>query len=235
METISLPKISHNGKDLDVAIFGPNTYKGNLKVMQNSFMPATTSESILVAAYKFEADSKCGFIDTHRIQAGHIVRTQDGVFTNTAETNAQKLKQLINGAEKVNGIYFINGIMAFAPYETFNFGRGWYDGPDSFSRGGLARALEHTHEKAASKLRKMALLGHYKDQSGVDVSGFSAVERPVARIVEIYSYGLYSWMSLGVHGDRNIDGDRLLVAGDNAGYFYGGDGLAFGVSKKEAF
>ena len=219
-----LPLIPHNGENLDVAVFGTNTYRGNLGAMQKryfhsgqlqniSFRPATTSESISAAAYGFKDMVKLQIFDPRWLQVGYIVRTPEGVFTNTTETDGGKLKQLLTNARKVNGIYFLDNNIAFAPYETFESGVQDFD---VFSQGGLARALEHTSEKTASKLRGIASPEHYK--RGVNVWEFNPTKEPVVKVASLDSY-------------RNIDGDRLYVDGDNWDV---SRGFAFGVRQGEA-
>lgn len=199
--------------------FGPDTYKRNLENMGEtyshpitgekiSFRPATTSESISPAAYDFKHLAKPTIFDSRWLQTGYIVRTQDGVFTNTTETNEKNLEQLLDRAEKVNGIYLISDKVAFAPYETFESG---IQDCDTFAQGGLARALEHTSEKIAKNLREIASPKHYK--KGVDVWGFDSVKEPVLRVASLDSYG-------------GIVGNRLNVFGVN---WYDDDGCAFGV------
>jgi hypothetical protein len=214
-------------KDGDLTLshpaFGPNTYKGNIGNMGKSyshpltgetitFRPATTSESISAASYDFEKMAKPEIFDPRWLQIGYIVRTQEGVFTNTTETDESKLKQLLDKAEKVNGIYLINDNMAFAPYESFS--RGTQD-CDTFAHGGLARALEHTPEKVAKNLREMASPRIYK--KGVNVDYFDKSKEPALRVACLSSSG-------------GVDGSGLHVGGD-----YWDDcslGYAFGVLNK---
>jgi len=207
---------------LSFPAFGPSTYRNNLEKMketyshpvtgeQMTFRPAQISESISAVAYDFEHMAKPKIFDPRWLQAGYIVRTQDGVFTNTTETDNIKLKQLLNRAEKVNGIYLIPSGIAFAPYETFETG---VQDVDTFTQGGLARALEHTPEKTAVKLREIGSPKHYKRR--INIWGFDPTGEPVQRIASLDSY-------------RGVDG-RLGVGGDCRGDFnYGG--FAFGVSK----
>ena len=219
--------VRHRGGDLTVSYpaFGPNTYKGNLEEMSKdyshpqtgeriSFREPTTAESISAAAYEFENLAKPEIFDSRWLQAGYIVRTQDGVFTNTKITDEDSLKKLLDKAEKVNGIYLIDDKMAFAPYETFK--QGMQD-CDTFSHGGLARALEHTQEKVATNLREIASPKFYK--RGVNVWSFDSVKEPVLRIASLDS-------------DRGLDRDGLGIGG--YGGYEGRGGYAFGVLKKSA-
>lgn len=70
--------------------------------------------------------------------------------------------------------------------------------------------LEHTEEKTAQNLLKIASPEFYK--AGVNVFGFDKVEEPVLRIASLYS-------------SRNLGG-RLYVYGDWVDDYYG---FAFGV------
>ncbi len=219
-----LLRVPHKKGDLIVGFpaFGSNTYKGNLQSMSGSyshpvtgerisFTPATTSESISAVAYDFGNMAKPQIFDPRWLQAGYIVRTQNGVFTNTTETDETRLKQLLNGVEKVNGIYLLENGVGFAPYKSFE--RGEQD-CDTFAQGGLARVLEHTHEKTATDLREIASPKFYK--KGVNVLGFNEVKKPVLKVASLVPSGL-------------LDRDRLLVCGD----WGGGDvGFAFGVLNK---
>ena len=214
--------VPHQDRDLIVSYpaFGSNTYKGNLEQMSKdyshpitgeriSFREPTISESLSAAAYDFENLAKKEIFDPKWLQTGYIVKTKDGVFTNTKTTDEKLLKELLNKAEKINGIYLIDDKMAFAPSETFE--RGIQD-CDTFAHGGLARALEHTQEKVAKNFREIASPKFYK--KGVNVYGFDDVKEPVLRVA-----GLVSYVS--------VDGGRLYVFGyDWSGYDYG---CAFGV------
>jgi len=217
--------VPHKGKFLTVSYpaFGGNTYRGNLEDIGKTythpqtgetmnFRPADTSESISAVTYDFENMAKPKIFDPRWLQAGHIVRTSEGVFTNTTKTDEKKLKQLLNSAEKVNGIYLINNTMAFAPYDSFETGK---QDCDTFARGGLARALEHTTEKVATNLREIASPRFYK--KGVNVVYFDSVSEPVSGVASLYS-------------SRYFDDNRLYVDGN-----YWDDlinGFAFGVLDK---
>lgn len=210
------PVIEHNGKKIDVAVFGPNHYNGNLNAMKKSyfhsaqlhnitFRPATTSKSISAATYDFENLAKPQMFDTSWLQAGCIVKTQDGVFTNTNETNESNLKQLLNGAKKTNGIYLINNQIAFIPYESFETG---VQDVDTFAEGGLARGLEHVSGKIAPKLRKIASPKFYK--KGVNVC-FNPVEKLILRVAALD----YGWC---FGGGLRVDGSW---GGDVGGHAFG--------------
>ncbi len=219
--------IPHNGKSLEVAVFGPNTYKENLKEIRKTdshprtrekitFIPTTTSESVSAAAYDFgsngKADAKRDIFDPRWFQAGYIVRTSDGVFTNTTITDKSHLKQLLDNAEKVNGIYLLNNKIGFAHYESFE--RGVQD-CDTFAQGGLARVLEYTSEKYAPKLREIASPKFYEE--GVSVWGFDEVKEPVLRVASLQS----NW---------SIDSNKLNIGGDCWDDSYA-NGCTFGVKK----
>ena len=217
--------VPHKEGDLTLGYpaFGSTTYRGNVAEMGKTyshpltgeavtFRPATTSESISAVSYDFENMAKPKIFDPRWLQAGYIVRTNDGVFTNTTETNDSRLKQLLNGAEKVNGIYLINDNTAFAPYESFTTGG---QDCDTFAQGGLARALEHTSEKVAKNLREIASPKFYK--KGVNVISFDGLNEPALRVASLYS-------------GRDFDGGRLHVLGVD--WDDGDDGFAFGMLNK---
>jgi len=210
-----LPVISHNGKNLDIAIFGPNTYGNNLDSMKKAyfhsaqlpkitFRPSQTSESISAVDYDFENMAKPQVLDLRWLQAGPIVRTKEGVFTNTNEIDESRLKQLLNGVKKVNGIYLIDDKIAFAPYDSFKTG---VQDVDTFAQGGLARVLEHTSEKTASKLREIGSPKFYK--RGVNVWGFDSSKNPILRVASLCS----------VVGRLDVGGDSWY--GDGIGYAFG--------------
>ena len=218
-----LPVISHNGRELDAAVFGLSLYSNNLEEMQKqyshseecpviSFRPATTSESIAIAENGFgnkgEFDAKRDIFDPKWLQLGRIVRTQDGVYTNTTITNEKKLKKLLNGVKKVNGIYLIDDKVGSVPYESFI--QGVYEDSNKFAESGLARVLEHTEEKVAKNLKEIASPRNYK--RGVIVLRFDSVKKPVSRVVYL--------------GSGAVDDSRLCLDGD---WVYSG-GFAFGVS-----
>ena len=199
--------------------FGPGTYSNNLAEMQKththsdkypklSFRAPTTSESISPSAYDFENLAKPQIFNPRWLQAGRIVKTNEGVFTNTTETDERKLKALLDKAKKVNGIgiYFGENDFGFAPYGTFEQG---IQEAGKFVEGGLARILEHT-KGPAENLRAMA--STYK--KGVNVFGFDSVKEPVLKVVSLGS-------------SSNLDGGRLSVYGDDCDNY--GDGYAFGV------
>lgn len=217
LQEIDLLVVPRRGKDLSVAVFGPNTYKNNREAMSEqywhsnsqpniSFRPATTSESISAAAYDFGNEAKPKIFDPRWLQAGYIVRTQDGVFTNTQITNENDLKQLLNGVKKVNGIYLLNDEIGFAPYESFEIGVQDYD---TFVQGGLARVLEHTPKKAAENLRTIASSKFYP--RGINVFGFDKVKEPVSRVADLGSYC----------DDGGLVVDGVNWVGDNLGYALG--------------
>jgi len=220
-----LPVISYNGRELDVAVFGPGVYSKNLEEMQKQdshfeeypviyFRPATTSESIAIAKDSFgnegEFDAKRDIFDPRWLQAGRIVRTSEGVYTNTEITNEKELKKMLNGVKEVNGIYLIDDKVGFAPYESFNQG---VQDVDTFAESGLARVLEHTEDKTAKNLREVASQKNYP--RGVNVFRFGNVEEPISRVVGLYSNRYVSNVWFGVDGD----------------VWDGGNGCAFGVSE----
>jgi len=216
--------VPHQGKKLTVSYpaFGPNNHEENLKDMRKTyshpitgkeinFRPATTSESISAVAYEFGNMAKTKIFDPRWLQAGYIVRTQDGVFTNTIMTDKDKLKQILNYAKKVNRIYLLDNGMGFAPYDSFKTG---VQDINTFVEGGLARVLEHTTKKTATKLKEIGSEKNYK--KGVNVWGFDISQKPIIRVAGLGSgRGIGGWLS--------VDGSDLDVS--DGGY-------AFGVLKK---
>ena len=227
-----LPQIPHAGQQLDMTLFGPNTYRNNIsnmlkhyfhsKQLSNiTFTPATTAESISTASYGFENFAKPKIFDSNWLQGGWIVRTQEGVFANPPKdaqgnsiTDEKVLKQFLKSNRKVNGIYLLDNDLAFAPYDSFT--RGVQD-CHTFSQGGLARILEHSPEKEAKNLKAIASPKFYK--RGVNVWGFDDVKEPILRVV-----GLGSCWNLVV--------GRLDVVGGS--WCCSNDGCAFGVLNESA-
>ncbi|MEK6757772.1 MAG: hypothetical protein AABX88_01460, partial [Nanoarchaeota archaeon] len=161
------------------------------------------SESISVAFNGFgsmkEMDLKRDVFDLSWLYLGHIVKTSEGVFTNVTSTDESFLKKLLNGAEKVNGIYLLANEVGFAPHDSFEKG---VQDCDTFVQGGLARALEHTSEKVALKLRELASTKFYK--KGVNVLDFDLVKKPIQRVASIYTAK-----------KNGVDDDKLFVNGGN--------------------
>lgn len=228
-ELLVVPHREDKNLTMSFPAFGPNNYKGNLESIGKTythpvtgekinFKPATTSKSISAVAHGFgnqgEVDAKRDIFDARWLQAGYSVITQDGVYVNTTELNETKLKQLIDKAEKVNGIYLGENDFGFAPSDSFETG---VQDCDTFAQGGLARVLENTSKKIAPKLREIASPRFYK--RGVRVWGFDEVKEPVLKVASLGSY-------------RIVGGGRLDVGG------FGWDdycsGYAFGelVSEK---
>ena len=209
--------------DLIISLaFGPNTYKANVEQMQGNyshnsrnlgshpkftFNPATTFQSLDEIAYDFENDAKPKIFDPRWLQAGTIVRTPEGVFTNTQETNDAELRKMLAKVKKVNGIYLINDKIAYVPYKSFTRG---VQEADDFVEGGLARALEHSKGKRAENLAK--ILKSYN--RGVKVWGFEPTDKPVSMVVSLGSGG-------------GADSDGLGVGG--YGWSGSDGGFAFGV------
>ena len=224
-----LIKIPYNGRILTATLqpFGPNSYDENIKAMnqahrhptepygQIAFNPATTDESVAIASYMFGDEEtfklKENVFNPNWLQAGRIVRTQDGVWTNQAgQFNEEAMKRLLVPNKKVNGIYLLNENTAFAPYESF---KTELQSHDDFLQGGLARAIEHTSKPKAEKLEAIANNKFYPN--GVLVGDFEPTSKPKERVLRLDS-------------DMVIDGDRLDVDGGN--WVAGNNGFAFGVA-----
>lgn len=208
------------------SVFGPNYFSSNVEEMNKTyshpktgeritFREPTIAESIDLASYDFEGFAKPKIFDSRWLQAGRHVRTQEGVYTNTHETDEKALTKLLNGAEKVNGIYLINDKIAFIPYDSFEQGDLEVE---EFAEQGLARGLEHTSEKKAEKLARMGSKKNYSN--GIWVGGWDSVDEPVQRISELGS----------IDGGSRLDVDGNVWSVN----WGGGGGYAFGVlGKKE--
>ena len=205
--------------------FGPDTYKTNVGQMQRTyshdskdlgshqkftFNPATTFQSLDAVAYNFAEDAKPNIFDRNWLQAGRIVRTLKGVFTNTQETDDAKLRKMLAKAKEVNGIYLIDDKIAYAPYESFiSDVQEAGDFAVNPKTNGLARALEHSKGKRAENLAKILK----SDNRGVHVWEFEPTSKPISKVVDLGS-------------GRGADSGRLYVDG----YWYDSDGgYAFGV------
>ena len=227
---ISLLRVPHKNSKLVVSwpAFGPKTYSDNIQEMQKFyshpqtgekifFREPTTSESISAAAYVFENIAKPQILDPRWLELGRILRTSQGVYVNPPKdakdnsvTDEKTLESFLNKTKKVNGIYLCDNDFGFAPYETFKQGK---QDCDEFTEGGLARVLEHTGEKKAQKLGKIASPEFYKD--GVYVWGFDKVKEPFLTVVSLFS----NW---------DLGNYRLLVYGNWCDY---DKGYVFGILK----
>ena len=228
--------VPHLGKNLTVSLFGPNKYIGNLSEMQKayshksedldlprvSFREPKTPESILVASYGFgeggEFDAKRDIFDPGWLQAGRIVRTEQGVIVNplldkagNAVLNSVDLEAQKTNSRKVQvgkgHIYLRDNGFGFAEYKTFQRD---VQNCDIFAESGLARVIEHT-EGPAEKLRVIASIRNYP--KGVNVWGFETLDEPIERV-------------LSLNSDRDLDDNRLVVGDDWYGNYFG---FAFGV------
>ena len=209
---------SRDGK-IVFSVFGPKSFYGNVEGMNQfyshprtgekmSFREPTTQKSIALASYDFENFAKPKIFDPKWLQAGRHVKTQEGVFTNTTETDEKVLMRLLNGVEKVNGIYLIDNKGAFIPYDSFKQG---VMSSEEFCEQGLARGLEHTSGKKARKLASISK--NYSN--GVWVGGWDSVREPIEKFSVLGSV---------------VGGTRLNVGGiDWGGYGYG---FAFGLLEK---
>ncbi len=210
----------------DPTHYGGVAYFNSAEFPNLLFREPQTQESISVMSNCVENIEEFQFVgDMVPLQLGRMVITSDGVFTNTYETNEQKLIELLKNAEKVNGIYLINGGMAFAPYESFKMG---VQSGEDFVQGGLARALEHTLEKSADRLETIASEEFFPE--GVNVSGFNDRRRNDSqRIVSFYPQDL---RGIEYHNCFFEDPKLRLIVScqhpNDSGY-----GYLFGVSTNE--
>ncbi len=170
-----------------------------------SFRESTTQESIALASYDFKNFAKPKIFDPKWLQLGRHVKTQEGVFTNTSETDESKLKALLNKVKKVNEIYLINKNMAFIPYDSFKQG---VMSSEEFCEQGLARGLEHTSGKKARKLASISSKKNYSN--GVWVSGWNSVNEPVERISELSSYDNGAQLNVGGNWGDNSGGGYVF-------------------------
>jgi len=216
--------VPHKGNPLVVSQFGPNHYETNVIEMQRadysclnnfpqiSFREPLTSESISACAYDFEKRAKPQILDPRFLQLGRILKTQDGVFTNPRDkqgkrtNNKETLKSLLKGAEKIKigsgHIYLCKSGMAFAESNTFRQGE---QDSKTFTRSGLAKALEHTEEEIAGNLRKISSPKMYN--RGVKVSGFDLTQESREAIATLTSDKGYSGsdsLSLDDHSQRDV-------------------------------
>jgi hypothetical protein len=234
LQDIELIRVPHKGKELIVARFGPNWYSENVKDMKNhfynssqfpdvTFRPATTSESISDAVYKFTERAKPEIFNPRWLQAGRIVRAEDGVYVNplsaiTSDGVDEKVLHELRDNAKTSGkgkkaIRLGLNDFSFVPYESFEQG---VQSAGDFAESGLARGLEYVKGDVAVNLKSIA--STYK--RGVDVFNFNEFKEPIAGVV-------------GLGSDWVVDDDRLFVIGSWDGNDY--DGCASGVlAKSEA-
>lgn len=211
--------VLYNGKNIVGVLFGSSTYShnvaeiGKLEIEECRLIrPATTAESIALSSYDFgkkgEFDAKRDIYDLRWLQAGSIVKAGDGVYINSASAvkegnvDEQILGKLRDDAKSSNGIRLGDNGFAFVPYEKVEQG---YLGARKFAEGGLARGLEHAQGNVAEKLLEIA--STYSN--GVNVDFFDKSEKPISRVVTLYSDA----------GSLQVIGDYLNQG--NAGYSLG--------------
>jgi hypothetical protein len=135
-------------------------YYNSKKYPNVSFREANSSETISILdhylshcyIYGEANDYELG----HVIKLSYILIEEEGVYVNIPRNSKGSLiddKRIISSklekAQKVNGIFFCENGLGFAPFETFKIGEQDYE---TFARGGLARVLEQTKEGIAKKL-----------------------------------------------------------------------------------
>lgn len=233
-----LPEVEYNGKILNAAVFGPNYFSKNVENMQKqyfhskqlpniTFRSATTSEAIAIASNGFnkkgEFDAKRDILDPRWLQLARIGRASEGIYLNIPKDkngnpigDEKELKQFINKAKKVNGIWIVpNGKFenvrdfVFVPYDTFE--QKVYENSKEFAESGLARGLECSNGKKAEKLENISSKENYPN--GASVLGWGSSKN----------------LQLRIPGLLSVDG-LLLVGGDDWGDYDGG--FAFGVCSK---
>ena len=240
-----LLRVPHKGGTLVVSYpaFGPSTYTDNLfaigqryfhssQLLDISFRPATTAESISIVAYGFfgdrgdRVDAKRNIFDPTRLQAGWLGKTSEGVWANPPKdeqgeliTDEKRLRKCLNGVRPITigrgRLYIvpnkeIKGLrlrdFGFVDYGAFETGA---QDCSTFAQGGLARLLEHARGKKPKNLRKIA--SHKDYERRVDVWDFNPVRKLAFRVASLFS------------------GDCGLVVRSDAGWQAGADGHAFGV------
>ncbi len=219
------PQFEYNGRTIDAAVFGSRGYNENVSEMRKryfhsrdlpdvTFKPLTTAESLAVAGYDFRNLAKPTIFDPVWLQAGHALRTKEGVWINPLKDDKgnlimedKELEQCLGKENRIHGIYLFDDDTSFVPYDSFK--RGVQEHGD-FLEGGLARGLVHTTDKNATTLSSIANNDEYPN--GVRVGGFDFVERPTLRVI-------------GLCSDRLFDDNRLDVYGDWLDSYYG---VAFG-------
>ena len=200
------PQVEYAGRKIDASAFGPNTRSENVASMRRryfhsddlsniTFEPLSTAQSLAVASYNFANLAKPIIFKPSWLRAGIIVKTQEGVWINPLTDSVgdiiqdeKKLKERLNGIEKVNGIYLLHEDTSFVPYNSFEQG---VQEHSKFLEGGLARGLVHTPDKKADTLSPIANGVEYP--RGVNVFGFDSVKEPLLKVVSLGS-------------DRNIFG-----------------------------
>ncbi len=228
------PQVEYAGRKIDSAKFGPNTYSTNIDSMRKkyfhskdlpnvTFKPLSTAESLAVVCYDFANLAKPQIFNPNWLQAGRILRTQDGVWANLPLdkegkliTDENVLKTYLPKAQKIKvgtgHIYLGDNDFGFAENETF--ARGVQD-CDTFVKGGLARVLEHTSEQVAKNFETIADRKNYIE--GVNVLAFNPVKESFLRVVSLYS-------------GRSVSSSRLIVLGNDWGDSDGGYALGGLVS-----
>ncbi len=219
------PQVEYAGRKIDAHAFGPNTYDDNIASMQKryfhsndlpnfTFKPLSTAESLAVASYNFASLAKLQIFDSKWLQAGRIVKTQEGVWMNPLRDlegniiiDNKELESHLNGVKKSNGIYLLDNDVSFVPYGSFERG---VQEHGKFLEGGLARGLVHTQDKKVDALSAIANDAEYPRQ--VNVFGFDSVKEPLVEVVGLVSF-------------RDVDCERLDVVGDYWDYY---GGFAFG-------
>jgi hypothetical protein len=215
-----LLRVPHKNQGLTVTLtpFGPNTFRGNGKRMQEKFshplenkqitfrLP-TISESISAVAFKFEKYAQPRIANSG-ILLGYAVQSSSGVFINVCTLNAQDLNKVIDSCSDFiyeGSLDFMDA--GFVPFGYLTRGKqDWH----TFVSGNFARVLEHTKEKEAPNLAAIASAEPYV---GVDVKGFNEyISKPTIGIITLSSY-------------ERLFGGRMLsvnfVNEDKKGYTFG--------------
>lgn len=240
--SIDLLRVPHKGEDLIVA-YRPfkvhKPYQGNLQPMQReyshseelrriSFREPTTSESISAFAVFGRPVNVLGL--------GRIVKTPEGIFVNPLRddknniiTDESTLKHFLSKCQEVNGIWLYEGSderlrdFGFVPYKQVK--EGDHQDFETFVKGSLARALEHTKEKEAKNLKRICNENHYGCKDGVRICnlGLDFMEhqaKPILESIKLSYIHFFFGNEVGVRDGTRDDCSRDF-------------GYAFGVLKGE--
>jgi hypothetical protein len=222
-----------------------STYYHSKDLPEITFRGATISEAISIAAFDFRNLAKPKILDSSILYLGHawltmeegiVLGIPDGVEYDErckeagertmGEQSIRKenvknfTEKCMKNSKEIGGAWIYDGDdaknFAFVPYDSFKIGH--QDARD-FVRGGLAIALEHTHESVAKNLEIISDSSFYKE--GVVVGDFR--EHSKGRLgdeIIIYSS---RWE------DADSDELTLLKVGLNEGNYLSENGWSYGV------
>lgn len=194
--------------DMEYA-YGRHLPKHLVEPTRKVFRELTISESLSAAAYEFEILAKPEIFDPAFLQAGRILKTQDGIWVNPRNSEGdflndkitpellkeeELLKRSLKTARKIpvgaGHIYLCDKDIGFAEYETFQMD---IQDQDTFVQGGLAKILEHTPNEAGT-LKSIASLKNYSN--GVRVEVFNPKNRELPEL-KCFTIGSGKYDDLG--------------------------------------